>query len=160
MRSFVAFVGSSPKLLLLKISQPMPRLRTPSTYRRRRRRSNPHSVVSCYSSWRLCVLCKCSAIYSFFSQTNKTRVLITRVSIQQKICTMHYTICIYTSSQHTICTYAVHYLGMRYVSQIGDQFPRWHVTLVGFLEHISQDRAVVDDLDVFRSQRICVVPFV
>jgi len=26
----------------------------------------PHSVVSCYSSWRLCVLCKCSAIYSFF----------------------------------------------------------------------------------------------
>jgi len=54
MRSFVAVVGSSPKLLLLKISQPMRRLRTPSTDRRRRRRSNPHSVVSCYSSWRLC----------------------------------------------------------------------------------------------------------
>jgi len=50
----------------------------------------------------------------------------------------------------------------RLVSQIGDQFRRWHVTRVGFLEHISQGRAdhVVDDLYVFMSQRVCVVPFV
>jgi len=50
----------------------------------------------------------------------------------------------------------------RLVSQIGDQLRREHVTRVGFLEHISQGRAdhVVDDLDVFRSQHVCVVPFV
>jgi len=50
----------------------------------------------------------------------------------------------------------------RFVSQIGDQFRRWHVTRVGFFEQISQGGAdhVVDDLDVFRSQRVCVVPFV
>jgi len=50
----------------------------------------------------------------------------------------------------------------RLVSQIGDQFRRGHVTRVGFLEHISLGGAdhIVDDLDVFRCQRVCVVPFV
>jgi len=49
----------------------------------------------------------------------------------------------------------------RLVSQIGDQFRRWHVTRVVFLEHISQGRADhIVDLEVFRSQRVCVVPFV
>jgi len=52
----------------------MRRLRTLSTYRRRLRslRSNPHSVVSCYSSWRLCILCKCNAIYRLFPSNQTT----------------------------------------------------------------------------------------